>query len=1083
MTGLPEDIDQIFWGALQLDSDEARREYLERACGSDAEKRRLVEKLLRAQPKAAAFLEQPLAAGPATVAEPISEVPGTVIGPYKLLEQIGEGGFGVVFMAEQQEPMRRKVALKILKPGMDTRQVVARFEAERQALAIMDHPNIARVHDGGATPSGRPYFVMELVKGVPITEFCDQNHLTPRERLEQFIPVCQAVQHAHQKGIIHRDLKPSNVLISRHDTTPVVKVIDFGVAKALGQELTDKTLFTGIAQMIGTPLYMSPEQAGMSDLDVDTRSDIYSLGVLLYELLTGTTPFGKERFKEAGYDEIRRIIREEEPPRPSTRISTLGQAATTVSSNRKSDPRQLSRLFRGELDWIVMKALEKDRNRRYETASAFAADIQRYLADEPVQACPPSAWYQFRKFARRNRARLVVAAGTLAAVVVLAGGFAWTLQDMAQRQAKTTYEVNEAMQEALLLWGEAKAAPVGDLRKWNAALDAGKRARTALDAGTADEETRQRVEELLTELDLGMVAARLAAVQADTDRRMVKRLIGIRFHLVGVADGELILGQANRDYATAFREYGIDLSAMSPVDAAAAIGARAIQADLVAALHDWLDVRLSAKNPDSDGIARLMQVLNVADSDPIRQGLREALARKDAKALEKLAAEPETLAWPAPTLDLLGNAMQNLGNTAAAVSVLRKARDRHPRDFWINWRLAALLQKAGPANTDEAIACCMTALSQRGDRAGVWLTFGSVFARKGDPDRALAAWRVATELEPGFATAYSNIGAALRAKGADRETVVAYYRKAIAMEPDLASAHYNLANLHAASGSNDDAIAEYHETIRLEPKFAPAYVNLGNVLTSKRAYDEAMAAYRKAIDLEPEDANAHCNLGLRLKGQGQFAEALASLKRGAEFGSKDPHWPIRSKVEQWIRDCERLVELDRRLTAVLQGQAKPTEAAEWLELVKICRWKRQPKAVVRVYELAFAAHPELAADFQAGRRFDAACAAAIVAGGGLKDTVPPDEEERLHWRRQALTWLRADLELCTRQVEGADEPFRAAVQQRLERWLREPDLAGLRDAHSLARLSASEREAWSAHWAEVEKLLARIKPTPKESPP
>ncbi len=355
----------------------------------------------------------------ATVDEPIAERPGTRIGPYKLLEQIGEGGFGIVFMAEQTQPVRRKVALKILKPGMDTRQVVARFEAERQALAIMDHPNIAKVFDGGATPSGRPYFVMELVKGVPITTFCDQNRLTPRQRLELFVPVCQAVQHAHQKGIIHRDLKPTNVLVSRHDTTPIVKVIDFGVAKALGQELTDKTLFTGIAQMIGTPLYMSPEQAGMSDLDVDTRSDIYSLGVLLYELLTGTTPFTKERFKTAAYDEIRRIIREEDPPRPSTRLSDSKDSLPSISAQRQTAPAKLTKLVRGELDWIVMKCLEKDRNRRYETANGFAADVQRYLADEPVQACPPSAAYRLRKFARRNKGALATAA-VVSFVVLLA---------------------------------------------------------------------------------------------------------------------------------------------------------------------------------------------------------------------------------------------------------------------------------------------------------------------------------------------------------------------------------------------------------------------------------------------------------------------------------------------------------------------------------------------------------------------------------------------------------------------------------------------------------------------------------------
>src|SRR5215211_6992460 len=293
------------------------------------------------------------------------ERPGAIIaGNYKLLEPLGEGGFGVVYLAEQTAPVRRKVALKILKAGMDIRQVVARFEAERQALAIMDHPNIARVFDGGATASGRPYFVMELVKGVPVTEFCDHNHLTPRQRLELFVSVCHAVQHAHQKGVIHRDLKPSNVLVSRHDVTPVVKVIDFGVAKALGQSLTDKTVFTGLAQMVGTPLYMSPEQAGMSDLDVDTRSDVYSLGVLLYELLTGTTPFNKERFRQAAYDEIRRIIREEDPPKPSTRLSESTDSLPSISARRHMEPAKLTRLLRGELDWVVMKALEKDRNRR-----------------------------------------------------------------------------------------------------------------------------------------------------------------------------------------------------------------------------------------------------------------------------------------------------------------------------------------------------------------------------------------------------------------------------------------------------------------------------------------------------------------------------------------------------------------------------------------------------------------------------------------------------------------------------------------------------------------------------------------------
>src|SRR5262245_41113886 len=415
----PERVQAAFLAAADQEGAAGRAAVLDRFCGADAELRRRVETLLRAHDAPGPFLESPTPNLLATADErPVTEKPGTLIGPYRLMEQIGEGGMGLVFVAEQQQPVRRRVALKVIKPGMDTRQVIARFEAERQALALMDHPNIARVLDGGTTENGRPYFAMELVKGVPLTQFCDDNRLTTRERLGLFVSVCQAVQHAHQKGIIHRDLTPSNVLVASHDGTPVAKVIDFGVAKALGQQLTDRTVYTQLTQMVGTPMYMSPEQAGQSSLDIDTRTDVYALGVLLYELLTSTTPFDGERLRRAGYDELRRIIREEEPARPSTRISTLGQAATTMSANRQSDPRRLRQLFRGELDWIVMKALEKDRNRRYESASAFAADVQHYLKDEPVLACPPSAWYRFRKFSRRNKRAAVMASLVSALLVV-----------------------------------------------------------------------------------------------------------------------------------------------------------------------------------------------------------------------------------------------------------------------------------------------------------------------------------------------------------------------------------------------------------------------------------------------------------------------------------------------------------------------------------------------------------------------------------------------------------------------------------------------------------------------------------------
>ena len=566
----------VFLAAMQLPTVQERVTYVQAACAGDAELYRRVTELLASHDAVKGPLDCPLfgAANASTVVQESVTRLGTEIGPYKLLQVIGEGGMGIVYMAEQSRPVRRKVALKVIKPGMDSQQVIARFEAERRALALMDHVNIARVLDAGMiggnpkgesqnsksearnskqirnakfkapneagagmldaedsdfeirasdfpSSGGRPYFVMELIHGVPITKYCDDNHLTPRQRLELFVPVCHAIQHAHQKGIIHRDIKPSNVMVTLYDGKPVPKVIDFGVAKAIEQKLTERTLFTQYGTMVGTLEYMSPEQAEMSALGVDTRSDIYSLGVLLYELLTGSTPLSHKRMKEAAYAEILRLIKEVEPPRLSARLSESGRALVSISAQRQMEPAKLSQLMRGELDWIVMKTLEKDRNRRYETASGFAADVQRYLNDEPVLACPPSVAYRFCKFARRNK-RILATVGMVAfALLVGTAVSAWQAiratqaEGLANVNYQTAEEQRRQVQAQLLLTEQAREQ--GLLRLYESRLSEAK-------AGSVSRRVGQRFDSL-DALSAATALARELKLSAEHDLQLRNAVI------------------------------------------------------------------------------------------------------------------------------------------------------------------------------------------------------------------------------------------------------------------------------------------------------------------------------------------------------------------------------------------------------------------------------------------------------------------------------------------------------------------------------------------------------------------------------
>jgi serine/threonine protein kinase/Tfp pilus assembly protein PilF len=830
----------LFAAAIALTDSDARAALLDKECAGQPDLRNRLDQLIAAHFQSNALLDAPAAvqtsdeAGgrPTISVRAADETVGTLIaGRYKLLEQIGEGGFGLVFVAEQQEPVRRKVALKVIKPGMDTRQIIARFEAERQALALMDHPNIARVLDAGATESGRPYFVMELVRGIPITDYCDRNQLAPRERLDLYVTVCQAIQHAHQKGIIHRDIKPNNVLVTSHDGKPVVKVIDFGVAKAISQHLTDRTIYTQFAQMIGTPLYMSPEQAEMSGLDIDTRSDIYSLGVLLYELLTGTTPLDKKRFAKAAYDEIRRLIREEEPPKPSTRLSSLsgvrelapalvttvgraprgGQSGGepphstlgSIAAMRHTEPAKLLKLIRGDLDWITMKCLEKDRTRRYETANGLARDIQRYLGDEPVEACPPSASYRLRKFARKNRAALSTAAAISLLIVVGAGAILvqQTLHARAIERKNTALEAQRKRAEA----------------REQMAIDAVKRFRDAVveEPTLKNNPALESLRKKLLKEPLAFFKSLREQLQADKDTRPEV--------LASIA-------HAAHEYAHLSEEIGN------------------IQDSLrvhVESLAIWQNLtREHATEPDY--WAGLAAIENCRGNMLRKTGHPDQALESHGKALAIL----ERLARENPRITQF---QRNLARSHNNIGVLQSTTGHPDQGLESHGKALAIRERPARENLTEA--------SFQSDLATSHHNIGLIQYESGHPDQALQSYGKAFEIQERLAR--------------ENPSVTSF-------QSDLAISHHNIGIIQYETGHPEQALESYGKALAIHEKLAAEFPTvpkhrevlgnshnflgvlhkeLGELQAAEEHYLKALTIREKLAAEFPADPGYHVDLG------------------------------------------------------------------------------------------------------------------------------------------------------------------------------------------------------------------------------
>jgi tetratricopeptide (TPR) repeat protein/serine/threonine protein kinase len=933
----PSAVESIFFAALEKPSSQERFEYLHAACAGDPELLGRVRSMLEAQDKAGSFLEEPVYV-PELIADQdaFDDRAGKSIGAYELLEQVGEGGMGSVWKAQQTQPVKRLVALKLIKAGMDSKTVIARFEAERQALALMDHPNIARVLDAGTESGGRPYFVMDLVEGVPITAYCDEHRLTLRDRLELFIPVCQAIQHAHQKGVIHRDIKPTNVMVALHDGKPVPKVIDFGVAKATEQRLTDRTLFTQHGIVVGTLEYMSPEQAEASAEGLDTRSDIYSLGVLLYELLTGSTPLTHLRIKDAAFGEILRIIKEEDPPNPSTRLNDSGAALAPISARRHVEPGKLTKLVRGELDWIVMKALEKDRNRRYESASGFALDVQRYLTHEPVMAGPPSAVYRLRKFVRRNRGTLAAVGVLATALLVAIGGVGWAVRDRTARRADVEREKTERVARVSSTVRQMLVAVdrlIAD-QQWPEALASVRQAAAMVADSEADAETAVRTHALLKELEFidGLDRIRLGVEQ--TSEQKIKEASVIA------------------EYRRAFQDFGADVEDLTVEAAVERLSARpALALPIAAALDHWVQCRMEIK-VDGPGSNKLVAIARGIDPDPVRDRVRASWLRPfdagEQAELLRLAGSIDIRSQHPTTLLYLARAIGKAGHLDSALALLRDAQRAFPRDFWMSYSLGLNLYNQN--EFEEAVRFYTAAVSLRPNAAISYNNLGNALCRLDRVDEALTAFQMALALDPQYAMAYANFSNALSRQNKFDEALAAC-RKCVELDPDYALGFHSLGNVLLQLGKTDEAIDAYRKVVELDPKLASGHASLGYALHRQKKPDEALEYLHKAIEIDPDCAHAHYGLGLVLLGRQKPDEAIASFRRAVGI---DSHYSAaylslgnalsdRNDLDGAIAAFQKTVELDPRnadahhnLAFIFDRQHKEDEAlAEYRKAVEV----------------------------------------------------------------------------------------------------------------------------------------------------